>query len=112
MNTLILLSVLPILLLYLGLFKAKNALLPVTIIGLLAALVLAVAKWNNTDGALYHGMLQFDNFAIAFSGITILSTVLILMLSKDYFERISEHIAEYYSIIICAGRYYGNGIVP
>jgi NADH-quinone oxidoreductase subunit N len=102
MNTLILLSVLPILLLYLGLFKAKNALLPVTIIGLLAALVLAVAKWNNTDGALYHGMLQFDNFAIAFSGITILSTVLILMLSKDYFERISEHIAEYYSIILFA----------
>ena len=42
MNTLILLSVLPIVLLYLGLFKAKNALLPVTVIGLLAALVLAI----------------------------------------------------------------------
>lgn len=102
MNTLILLSVLPILLLYLGLYKAKNALLPVTIIGLLAALGLAIAKWNNTDKPLYHGMMLFDNFAIAFTGIAIVSTILILMLSKSYFEKISANVAEYYAIILFA----------
>jgi NADH-quinone oxidoreductase subunit N len=102
MNTLILTSVLPIVLLYLGLYKAKNALLPITIIGLLAALGLAVAQWNDVAVPIYSGMMQFDNFAIAFSGITIISTVLILMLSKDYFERISEHVAEYYAIILFA----------
>src|SRR5476651_1189552 len=102
MNTLILISVLPIVLLYLGLYKAKKALLPVTIVGLLVALGLAVAKWNAPAELLYSGMMQFDNFAIAFSGITIISTILILMLSKDYFERISDHVAEYYAIILFA----------
>lgn len=102
MNTLILISVLPILLLYLGLYKAKNALLPVTIIGLLVALGLAVAQWNVIAEPIYHGMMQFDKFAIAFSGVTIISTILILMLSKGYFEKISDHVAEYYAVILFA----------
>ena len=102
MNTLILLSVLPILLLYLGLYKANKALLPVTVIGLLVALGLAIASWTTTDSALpiYHSMMKFDNFSVAFSTITIVSTLLILLLSKEYFERISSHVAEYYAIIL------------
>jgi len=102
MNTLILLSVLPILVLYLGLFKAKSALLPVTVVGLLGALGLAVAAWTKTNDALpiYHAMMRFDNFSVAFSAITIISTTLILLLSKEYFERISSHVAEYYAIIL------------
>ncbi|OCX50605.1 NADH dehydrogenase [Mucilaginibacter sp. PPCGB 2223] len=102
MNTLIIISVLPIILLYLGLYKFKKALLPVTIIGLLAALGFAVADWSQYNHPIFNGMMLFDNYAIAFSGITILSTILILMLSKDYFERISDHVAEYYSIILFA----------
>ena len=100
MNTLIILSVLPILVLYLGLYKAKGALLPVTIIGLLAALAAAVMQWNSGAQPIYHGMMLFDNFAIAFSVITIASTILILLLSKEYFEKISSHVAEYYAIIL------------
>jgi len=102
MNTLILISVLPIVLLYLGLYKAKKALLPVAVIGLLAALGLALAQWTSFDEAkpIYHDMMLFNNYSIAFSAITILSTILILLLSKDYFERISSHVAEYYAIIL------------
>jgi len=102
MNTLILISVLPLLLLYLGLYKAKNALLPVTIVGLLVALGLAVAQWNKVNLPIYHGMMLFDRFAIAFSAVTIISTILILMLSRDYFERISSNVAEYYAVILFA----------
>jgi len=104
MNTLILISVLPILLLYLGLYKAKNALLPVTVIGLAVALGLAISQWKAADTVMpiYNGMMLFDHFSIAFTGITIVSTVLILLLSKDYFEKISSHVAEYYSIILFA----------
>ena len=102
MNTLILISVLPILLLYLGLYKAKKALLPVTIVGLLVALGLALAQWTAHDTAqpIYHGMMLFNNYSVAFSSITIISTILILLLSKDYFEKISSHVAEYYAIIL------------
>ena len=100
MNTLILLSVLPIVLLYLGLFKAKNALLPVTIIGLAGALALTVRYWNSGAKPQYHGMMLFDNYSVAFASITIVSTILILLLSKEYFEKISSHVAEYYAIIL------------
>lgn len=100
MNTLIVISVLPILLLFLGLYKAQRSLLPVTVIGLLAAAGLAVAQWNTSAQPIYHGMMLFDNFAVAFSVITIVSTLLILLLSNGYFERISNHIAEYYAIIL------------
>ncbi len=102
MNSLIALSVLAILVLYLGLFKAKNALLPVTQLGLATALGLSLMEWNSNAPAIYSGMMLFDNFAVAFSSICIFSTMLILLVSKDYFERISEHVAEYYSIIIFA----------
>src|SRR5580693_3428517 len=100
MSTLIIISVLPILLLYLGLYKAQKALLPITIIGLLAALGFAIAQWNNNAQPIYHGMMLFDNFSIAFSAITIVSTILIVLLSKEYFEKISSHVAEYYAIIL------------
>jgi NADH-quinone oxidoreductase subunit N len=100
MNTLIIISVLPIVLLYLGLYKAQKALLPVTIIGLLLALGCAVSQWNDNAVPIYHGMMLFDNFSIAFSGVTIVSTILIIFLSRGYFEKISNHIAEYYAIIL------------
>ncbi|WP_214072025.1 NADH-quinone oxidoreductase subunit N [Mucilaginibacter sp. dw_454] len=100
MNTIIVISVLPIVLLYLGLYKMQKALLPVTVIGLLVALGLAIAQWNTGAVPQYSGMLLFNNFSVAFSVVAIVSTILILLLSKDYFERISNHIAEYYAIIL------------
>ena len=100
MNTLIIISVLPIALLYFGLYKATKLILPVTIVGLLVALGLAIAQWNNVAQPVYHGMMMFDNFSIAFSGITIIATILILMLSGGYFEKISRNVAEYYAIIL------------
>jgi NADH-quinone oxidoreductase subunit N len=100
MTTLIIISVLPIVLLYMGLYKAQKALLPVTVVGLLVALGAAVMQWNDNAEPIYHGMMLFNNFSIAFSVISIVSTILILLLSKGYFEKISSHIAEYYAIIL------------
>jgi NADH-quinone oxidoreductase subunit N len=102
MNTLIIISVLPIVLLYLGLYKASKALLPVTVIGLIAALGCAIAEYKTPDTtvAIYSGMMMFNNFSVVFSSIAIITTILILLLSKGYFERISNHVAEYYAIIL------------
>jgi NADH-quinone oxidoreductase subunit N len=100
MGSLISISVLAIVVLYLGLYKANRALLPVTVIGLLVAAGFAVAQWNTVAQPIYSGMMLFDHYAIAFSVICILSTVLIILLSKNYFERISQHVAEYYTIIL------------
>ena len=102
MSTLIIISILPIVLLYLGLYKAQKALLPVTVIGLLAALGSAIYAYTERDEAtpIYHNMMLFNNYSVVFSVITITSTILILLLSKGYFEKISNHIAEYYAIIL------------
>ncbi|WP_411273515.1 NADH-quinone oxidoreductase subunit N [Daejeonella sp.] len=100
MSSLITLSILAIVVLYLGLYKAKNALLPVTLLGLAGSLILALLEWNSGAQPIYSGMMLFDNYAIAFTSICIFSTMLILLISKDYFENISEHVAEYYTIIL------------
>jgi NADH-quinone oxidoreductase subunit N len=49
---------------------------------------------------IYSGMMLFNNYSVAFSAVTIVSTILILLLSKGYFEKISNHVAEYYAIIL------------
>src|SRR3569833_1016657 len=103
MNTLIIISVLPILLLYLGLYKAQKALLPVTVIGLLIALGCAIAQWNTNAVTIYHDMMLFDNFSIAFSTITILSNILIKFLSRGYIEKISSLVAVYYLTLLFIG---------
>src|SRR6201992_2547661 len=100
MIPLIIISTLPLLLLYLGLYKAQSVLLPVTLIGLLAALWFAIAQWNTSAQPIYSGMMLYDNFAVAFSAVTIISTILIVLLSRGYFEKISSHVAEYYAIIL------------
>lgn len=102
MDVIITISLLAILVLYLGLFKAGKALLPVSILGLLVSLGLTINHWDwaNNVRTIFNGMLLFNNFAVAFSAIAIASTILILLLSKDYFERISSNVAEYYTIIL------------
>ncbi len=100
MGAIITLSILGILVLYLGLFKAKNALLPVTLLGLVVALGFAIVDWGKDAEPLYHGMVIFDRFALAFTILCILVTGLTLLLSKEYFSHISGNIAEYYCLII------------
>ncbi|MGB7526435.1 NADH-quinone oxidoreductase subunit N [Sphingobacterium cellulitidis] len=100
MGAIITLSLLGILILYIGLYKAKNALLPVSILGLLIALGLEAYYWNVEAVPLYKGMVIFDHFSLSFSMICIALTILILLLSKEYFKAISDNIAEYYTLIL------------
>lgn len=100
MGAIITLSLLGILVLYLGLYKAKSLLLPVSLLGLVAALGFEVAAWNKGSGPIYNGMVLFDNFALAFSIVCIIVTGLVLLLSKEYFSAISKNVAEYYCLIL------------
>lgn len=100
MGAIITLSLLGILVLYLGLYKAKSALLPVSILGLIVALGFEVSLWNSNVGPIYNGMVVFDNFALGFSILCIVITGLILLLSKEYFSAISNNVAEYYCLIL------------
>lgn len=100
MNIIITIVIAAFLVLYAGLFKAKKALLPLTLVGLLVALGFAVASWNNNT--IYFGMMKMDNFALAFSAISIVGTFFIFLLTQKYFAEGSENIAEYFTLILFA----------
>lgn len=100
MNIIITIVVTALAVLYAGLFKAKKALLPLTLSGLLVALAFAITSWNLDT--VYYGMMQMDNFAIAFSSLAIIGTVFIFLLTQNYFARDSENVAEYYTLILFA----------
>jgi len=100
MGAIITLSLLAILVLYLGLFKAKRSLLPVSILGLVIAGGFSILQWGKSAIPLYNGMVLFDHFALVFSLLMIGITILILLLSKDYFDVVGEHTAEYFSLIL------------
>jgi NADH-quinone oxidoreductase subunit N len=100
MNIIITIAVTALVVLYAGLFKAKKALLPISLIGLLTSLVFVFTSWNTRE--VYYGMMEMDNFALAFSGLTIVSTLFILLLTQNYFTKDSENIAEYLTLILFA----------
>lgn len=100
MGAIITLSILAILVLYLGLSKNKSALLPVSMVGLLGSGALLLMDWNANAEPLYKGMILFDRYAIVFSVLCVVVTALVLLLSKDYFDKISSNVAEYYALII------------
>lgn len=100
MNIIITISITAFIVLYAGLFKANKALLPLTVVGLLTALGFTFCAWNGN--AVHFGMMQTDNFALAFSGICIVGTILIFLLTQNYFHSKSDNIAEYYTLILFA----------
>lgn len=100
MAAIITLALLAILVLYLGLFKLKHLFLPVTIVGLLLAAALDIPLWFGPATSLFHGMVLFDHYALSFSLLSILATIVILLLSKDYFDKASTVLAEYYALLL------------
>jgi len=100
MNIIITIAVTAFLVLYTGLFKARKALLPLTLIGLLVAIGCVASSWNNPTT--YYGMMRMDNFALAFSAISILGTFFIFLLTERYFAEGSDNVAEYFTLILFA----------
>ncbi len=100
MNIIITIAVTALVVLYLGLFKAKKALLPVTLLGLLVSLGFAICSWDQPT--VHFGMMQIDNFALAFGAISIIGTFLIFLLTQNYFAENSNNVAEYFTLILFA----------
>jgi NADH-quinone oxidoreductase subunit N len=100
MNIIITIAVTALVVLYAGLFKAKKALLPLTLLGLVVSLGFAICSWNNPT--VHFGMMNMDNFAVAFTVISVVGTLLIFLLTQRYFAEDSPNIAEYFTLILFA----------
>ena len=116
MNSIISLSVLGVLVLFLGILKKKTWLLPLILVGLLASLVMTVLHWNMNRG-LFHNMLIIDNAGVAFSSVMIFSTFLIFMFAAQYYRKVVRPLDDIYAIMIFAlvgavlMSYFGNLIM-
>ncbi len=99
MSALILISVLGVLVLYLGLFGKKSWLAPVAILGLVGAIALFATGWH-LDHHLLGGMVQFDRFSIGFNIGMAVITALIFLFGSDYYARQEHHVAEQYALML------------
>ncbi len=98
MNTLIIISLLGVAAMMADAFRFKKILLPLIVAGLIAALGFAVAAWNS-NLSYYHEMVLFNNYALAFSSLLIVITLLWMIISKNYFSS-ETNMAEHAALIL------------
>ncbi|HEY4652066.1 MAG TPA: NADH-quinone oxidoreductase subunit N [Pontibacter sp.] len=99
MTSIILLSVFGIINLFVGFLKSKKILLPLALLFLIVVFGVNLLGWNNTQ-TYFNNMLTIDNYAVAFTGIMTLTTLLILPFSQSYIDKEDDNLAEYYSLLL------------
>jgi NADH-quinone oxidoreductase subunit N len=99
MISIILLSGFGIISLFAGFLKSKRILLPMALLFLVVVFGINLFDWNQNQ-SYFSNMLTIDNFAVAFTGIMVLSTLLILPFTQHYITRNDENIGELYALIL------------
>ena len=96
MNTLLAVCGLGIFSLIAEIFNFRKAIVPMSIVGLLAILGLTISEFN-APSSWYNNMIVVNNFSIAFSSLFIILTVFLVALSgevyKDHPTKISDFVA-------------------
>jgi NADH-quinone oxidoreductase subunit N len=99
MNTLIAIIGLGVLCLLFEIFNLRKALVPVTIIGLLAVLGLTISEFNSTE-SYYSNMIVVSKFSTTFSSLFIILTIFLVALSGNFYEKHPTKISDYVAIKI------------
>lgn len=97
MYTLIAIAGLGILCLIAEIFNARKAIVPVTIVGLLAILGLTATEFNTT-ASYYNNMIVVDNFSTSFSCLFIILTIFLVAMSPNFHEKQFHKISDFVSI--------------
>ncbi|CAN5443265.1 NADH-quinone oxidoreductase subunit N [soil metagenome] len=100
MTKLIILSALGLVTLFSEIIGYKKFLLPLTFLGLAAALVAAVMDWNTSKHYL-NEMMIVDNYSIAFTVLMIAITIIWFVLSPDFFHEPASRV-DHFALIIFA----------
>ena len=102
MKGLLILSGLGILAMMAEIFKFKKFLLPITLLGIAAAFGFNLLEWNNTMSISYFdNMIKFDNRAIAFSGIILLTAFFWFILAGNHFKE-DTSMVDHYALVLFA----------
>ena len=99
MNTLIAISALGVLTLLFEILNFRKAIVPVTILGLLAVLGLTYVEYN-TPASYYNNMIVVTKFSSVFSALFIVLTVFLIALAHDFYEDHQTKISDFVAIKI------------
>jgi len=77
----------------------RKLILPMVVVGLAAIFSVNLSGWN-APVAYYYNMLKVDNFSVAFGSLAIFITLLIFILSFEYFGSEEKNISDYMAILI------------
>ena len=99
MNTLIAITGLGVLCLLFEIMNFRKAIIPVTIIGLLAILGLNISEYNS-PATYYNNMIVVSKFSVAFSSLFIVLTIFLVALSHNFYENHQSKISDYIAIKI------------
>ncbi|MBT2558842.1 NADH-quinone oxidoreductase subunit N [Hymenobacter sp. ISL-91] len=100
MNSIILLSALGLGNLFLGFRRSNRLLLPVMMLILGLVLTVNFLDWNQGPQSFFSGMLTIDNFSVAFTGIVLLTALVLVPFSQKYVLDEEANLAEYYSLLL------------
>ena len=102
MKGLFIISGLGILAMLAEIFKFKRTLYPIVLIGILAAYVANFMEFNNNMSIeVFNNMIRFDNVALAFSGVIIITAFFWFILANDYFNS-ETSLADHFSLVLFA----------
>jgi NADH-quinone oxidoreductase subunit N len=99
MNTLIAITGLGVLCLLFEILNFRKAIVPITIIGLLAILGLTYTEFN-TPASYYNNMIVVSKFSAAFSALFIVLTVFLVAMAHDFYEDHQTKISDFIAIKI------------
>jgi NADH-quinone oxidoreductase subunit N len=99
MNTLIAITGLGVLCLLFEILNFRKAIVPITIVGLLAILGITFTEFN-TPASYYNNMIVVSKFSAAFSALFILLTVFLVAMAHDFYEDHQTKISDFIAIKI------------
>ncbi len=97
MNTLIAIIGLGVLCLVFEILNLRKAIVPITIIGLLAVLGLNISEFGSTE-SFYGNMIVGSKFSTAFSSLFIVLTIFLVALGHNFYENHQNKISDYIAI--------------
>lgn len=97
MKELLLISGLGVLALLSGLINLKRILMPLVLLGLLVNIGLCIMDWNSNEDI--YGMLKLDNFALAFTIIFSIISILWFISATDYFND-ENNFSDHFSLVL------------
>jgi NADH-quinone oxidoreductase subunit N len=99
MNTLIAITGLGVLCLLFEILNFRKAIVPITIIGLLAVLGITFSEFNS-PASYYNNMIVVSKFSSAFSALFIILTVFLVAMAHDFYEDHQTKISDFIAIKI------------